>query len=132
MIRNLISISRLDVYDFMFQFENNELRLYHNSMYIESELLCDNLYKLCLDYSFFEFLLSSNVTNGIKRNHDSEYSFKLRNYRLGHILRDIIQHLIKTKILSTLDFSDFDSCIECVKRKFVKGNKKGPFQVSDY
>jgi hypothetical protein len=31
MIRNLISISRLDVCGFMFQFKNNELRLYHNS-----------------------------------------------------------------------------------------------------
>jgi hypothetical protein len=36
MIRNLISISRLDVCCFMFQFGNNELRLYHNSKYIDS------------------------------------------------------------------------------------------------
>jgi hypothetical protein len=60
MISNLISISRLDACDFMFQFKNNELRLYHNSTYIGSELLCDNLYKLCLDYYFSESLLSLN------------------------------------------------------------------------
>jgi hypothetical protein len=65
---------------FMFQFENNELRLYHNSKYIGSGLLCDNLYKLCLDYSFSESLLSLNVTDvkrEIKRNREDEYSLKL-------------------------------------------------------
>jgi hypothetical protein len=79
-IRNLISISRLDVCDFMFQFENNELRLYHNSKYICYVLLYDNLYKLCLNYSFYESLLSLNITDvkhEIKRNHEGGYSSKL-------------------------------------------------------
>jgi GAG-pre-integrase domain len=128
MIRNLISVSRLDACGFMFQFGNNELRLYHNSKYIGSGLLCDNLYKLCLDYSFSESLLSLNVTDvkrGIKRNHECRYSSKLWHCRLGHISRDRIQRLIKTEILPILDFSDFDNCIECVKGKFVKGNMKG-------
>jgi GAG-pre-integrase domain len=128
MIRNLISISRLDACGFMFQFENNELRLYHNSKYIDSELLCDNLYKLYLDYLFSESLLSLNVTDinrGIKRNREGRYSSKLWHYRLCHILRDRMQRLIKNEILPTLDFSDFDNCIECVKGKFVKENKKG-------
>jgi hypothetical protein len=80
MIRNLISVSRLDACGFMFQFGNNELRLYHNSKYIGSGLLCDNLYKLCLDYSFSESLLSLNVNDvkhEIKRNHEGGYSSKL-------------------------------------------------------
>jgi hypothetical protein len=80
MIRNLISVFRLYAYGFMFQFENNELRLYHNSKYIGFGLLCDNLYKLCLDYSFSESLLSLNVTDvkrEIKRNREDEYSSKL-------------------------------------------------------
>jgi transposase InsO family protein len=47
---------------------------------------------------------------------------------LGHISRDRIQRLIKNEILPTLDFSDFDNCIECVKGKFVKGNKRGVIQ----
>jgi hypothetical protein len=80
MIRNLISVSRLDACGFMFQFGNSELRLYHNSKYIGSKLLCDNLYKLCLDYSFSKSLLSLNVTDvkcGIKRNREGGYSSKL-------------------------------------------------------
>jgi GAG-pre-integrase domain/Integrase core domain len=91
-------------------------------------LLCDNLYKLCLDYSFSESLLSLNVTDvkcEIKRNRECGYSSKLWHCRLGHISRDRIQRLIKNEILPTLDFSDFDNCIECVKGKFVKGNKRG-------
>jgi hypothetical protein len=81
-IRNLISVSRLDACNFMFQFRNNELKLYHNSKYIGSELLCDNLYKLCLNYSFSESLLSLNVTDvkrRIKRNCEGGYSSKLWN-----------------------------------------------------
>jgi GAG-pre-integrase domain len=136
MIRNLISVSRLDACGFIFQFENNELRLYHNSKYISSRLLCDNLYKLCLDYSFFESLLSLNVTDvkrGIKRNYEGEYSSKLWHYRLCHISRDRMQRLIKNEIISTLDFFVFDNCIECVKGKFVKRNKKKEiFEVGDY
>jgi GAG-pre-integrase domain len=123
--RNLIFISRLDAYNFMFQFENNELKLYHNSKYIGFELLCDNLYKLCLDYSFSESLLSLNVTDvkrKIKRNHESEYSLKLWHCRLGYISRDRMQCLIKNEILPTLYFFDFDKCIECVKGKFIKKN----------
>jgi hypothetical protein len=91
MIRNLISISRLDVCGFMYQFENNELRLYHNSKYISFGLLCDNIYKLCLDYLFSEYLLSLNVTDvkrEIKRNREGGYSSKLWHCRLGHISRD--------------------------------------------
>jgi hypothetical protein len=73
MIKNLIFISRLDACGFMFKFGNNKLRLYHNSKYISSGLLCDNLYKFYLDCSFSESLLSLNVTNvkrGIKRNRE--------------------------------------------------------------
>jgi hypothetical protein len=91
MIRNLISIFRLDACGFIFQFGNNELRLYHNSKYIGSGLLCDNLYKLCLNYSFSKSLLSLNVTDvksGIKRNREGGYSSKLWHCRLGHISRD--------------------------------------------
>jgi len=129
-IRNLIFVSRLDACGFMFQFENNELKLYHNSKFVGSELLCDNLYKLCLDSSFCESLLSMNITSvnhkrGVKRNRDVGNSSKLWHRRLGHISRDRMQRLIRNEILPALDFSDFDNCVECVKEKFVKGNKKG-------
>jgi GAG-pre-integrase domain len=72
-------------------------------------------------------LLSLNVTDvkrGIKRNREGGYSSKLLYCKLGHISRDRMQRLIKNEILTTLDFSDFDNCIECVKGKFIKGNKR--------
>jgi hypothetical protein len=67
------------------------LRIYHNIKYIDSGFLFDNLYKLCLDYSFSESLLFLNVTDvkrGIKRNREGEYSSKLWHCKLGHISRD--------------------------------------------
>jgi GAG-pre-integrase domain len=134
-IRNLIFIFRLDACGFIFQFKNKELRLYYNSKYIGSKLLCDNLYKLCLDYLFSESLLSLNITDvkrGIKRNYEGEYSSKLWHCRLSHISKDRMQRLIKNEILPILDFSNFDNYIESVKGKFIKRNKKVPFEVRDY
>lgn len=129
-VRNLISVSRFDACGFMFQFENNELKLYQNSKFVGSGLLCDNLYKLRLNSSFCESLLSMNITGvnhkrGVKRNHDVGNSSKLWHRKLGHISRDRMQCLIRNKILPALDFSDFYNCIKCVKGKFFKGNKKG-------
>nr|GEV74914.1 putative zinc finger, CCHC-type [Tanacetum cinerariifolium] len=42
-----------------------------------------------------------------------------------HISRDIITRLVKDEVLPNLDFSDFGKCIECLKGKINKGNKKG-------
>lgn len=41
-----------------------------------------------------------------------------------------MQRLVKDGILHSLDFSDLDHCIECIKGKFVKGNKKGATRSS--
>jgi hypothetical protein len=44
---------------------------------------------------------------------------------LGHILRGRIERLIKDDILTPLDFSDSDYCINCIKEKYAKQVKKG-------
>jgi hypothetical protein len=58
-----------------------------------------------------------------KRN-DDEVSSKLWHYRLGHILRGRIEHLVKEEILQLLDFTDLEKCVDCIKGKFVKKIKK--------
>jgi hypothetical protein len=50
-----------------------------------------------------------NVTNKRKKSaSDNETSSKLWHYRLGHISRGRMEHLIKEDILQPLDFSDLD------------------------
>ncbi|GJX28969.1 putative RNA-directed DNA polymerase [Tanacetum coccineum] len=49
----------------------------------------------------------------------------LWHQRLGHTSRDIMTRLVKDEVLPHLDFSDFEKCVECIKGKMTKGNKKG-------
>ena len=48
--------------------------------------------------------------------------------RLGHISIDRIKRLVNDKVLNTLDFDDFDTCIDYIKgiqtNKFKKGGKR--------
>jgi hypothetical protein len=43
---------------------------------------------------------------------------------LGHISRGRIERLVKESILPSLEFSDFEQCIDCIKGKYVKKIKK--------
>ena len=38
---------------------------------------------------------------------------------MGHISRQRMKRLIKDEILPDLDFSDFDSCVDCIKDKLI-------------
>ncbi|KAK2996857.1 hypothetical protein RJ639_025846 [Escallonia herrerae] len=130
MTRNLISVSRLHACGYSLKFENKGFSLFLYSRVIGSGLLKRNLYKLLLNDSFTESLTTMNVNDVIvktcgKRKRKKENSAKLWHERLGHISRGKMERLIKDGILHSLDFSDFDTCIECVKGKFVKGNKRG-------
>ena len=46
-------------------------------------------------------------------------SFMLWHKRLGHISRNIMERLVKDGVLQDLDFSDFTTCIDCVKGKLT-------------
>ena len=65
---------------------------------------------------------SMNTSNKRKRVHDT--SLKLWHCRLGHILRERIERLIKKSILPPLEFLDLEQCIDCIKGKYVKKIKK--------
>ena len=45
--------------------------------------------------------------------------------RLGHISIDRIQRLVNDRVLGTMDFTDFDTCIDCIKGKQTNKSKKG-------
>lgn len=42
-----------------------------------------------------------------------------------------MERLIKDEILTSLDFSDFTSCVECIKGKYTKVKKKGASMATE-
>ena len=42
-----------------------------------------------------------------------------------------MERLIKDEILTSLDFSDFTSCVECIKGKYTKVKKKGTSRATE-
>ena len=54
----------------------------------------------------------------------NEDSSILWRHRLGHISIDRIKRLVNEKILNTLDFANFDTCIDCIKGKQTNKFKK--------
>jgi hypothetical protein len=71
----------------------------------------------------------TNVSTKRKRCDDAT-SVKLWHYHLGHISRGRIERLIKDGILTPLDFSNLDYCIDCIKGKYAKKVKKGEVKRS--
>ena len=49
----------------------------------------------------------------------NEKSSTLWHKRLSHISRQRIERIIKDGILLDLDFSDFDTCVDCIKGKLI-------------
>ena len=45
--------------------------------------------------------------------------------KIGHISIDRIKRLVNDGVLSTLDFTDFDTCVDCIKGKQTNKPKKG-------
>ena len=58
-----------------------------------------------------------HVQTGIKRCIMNEDSFIWWHRRLGHISIDRIKRLVNDGVLSTLDFIDFETCVNCIKGK---------------
>ena len=54
------------------------------------------------------------------RKRGNETTLKLWYLCLGHISKERMERLIREEILPTLDFSDLDQCVDCIKGKFVK------------
>jgi transposase InsO family protein len=59
-----------------------------------------------------------------KRVND-EFSSMLWHRRLRHISRERMERLTRNGILDSLNFSDFHTCVDCVKGKLTRARKKG-------
>ena len=73
--QNLISLPRLDLEVYAFNFKDQTLVIYKNASLIMNEILCDGLYKLHHDSSFSQSLLSLHVDVGTQRSCNSDIYF---------------------------------------------------------
>ena len=85
--RNLISISKLDVFGFNVKFGFRSFGLCKNTKIVSSSILIDGLHKLKFDNIFANSLLIVHHNIGIKRSMLNENSTYLWHKRLGHIKR---------------------------------------------
>ena len=68
---------------------------------------------------FVYVTLTVNTASSSKRLRLNEKSSILWHRCLGHISRQRIERLIKDEILSNLDLSNFDTCVDCIKGKLT-------------
>ena len=60
----------------------------------------------------------------IHGNGMNEKSSMLWHRRLGHISIERMKKLVSDGVLEPLDFTDFDTCVDCIKGKQTKSLKK--------
>ena len=123
--RNLVSLSKLDVVGYFFKFENGCFSLYQRTYLIGFGTLYDGLYRLNLNNLYAETLMTSHHNVGTKRSLVNECSAFLWHKRLGHISKERMERLVKNEILASLDFTDMNVCVDCIKGKQTKHIKKG-------
>ena len=124
MRRNLVSVSCLDDDGLHCHFGDKRYIIKCNDNDVGLAFRQDKLYliSLCNAVNNVDPSLSMNIGTKRKRN---ETSSKLWHCRSDHISRGRIERLIKEQILHPLDFSDADTCIDCIKGKYAKQIKKG-------
>jgi len=127
--RNLISVSRLLPFEYSFNFSDSSFSLFYKSNCVGNSILFDG---------FFCINLQNNGTYDVMHVHTSikkciidENSFKLWHQRLSHIFVDRIKRLVNEGVLNTLDFTDFETCVNCIKGKQTNKSKKGATRSSD-
>ena len=120
--RNLISVSRLVPLGFSFTFQDNVFNLFYKSNNIGTGILADGLYRICLQNEATNNSLHVHI--GTKRCNINEDSSMLWHRILGHISIDRIKRLVKDGVLSTLDYTDFETCVDCIKGKQTNKSKK--------
>ena len=121
--RNLISISRLVPLGFSFSFSDSGFSLSNKSKVIGYGTLSNGVFHIQLQNDFT--YNSMHVTAGLKRYVMNEESSMLWHRRLGHISIERIKKLVNDGILSTLDFADFETCVNCINGKQTNKSKKG-------
>lgn len=129
--RNLISISKLDKLSYSFLFNNSTLSICKDSQCIGSGYICDGLYRLNLKNNYDESCVVQHELVGNKRGKVNEKSSLLWHRRLGHFSKERIQRLVNEGVLGKIDFTDFGTCVECIKAKHTNTSKKGAKRSND-
>ncbi|RVW72869.1 Retrovirus-related Pol polyprotein from transposon TNT 1-94 [Vitis vinifera] len=102
--------------------------LIYKSECVGNGILSDGLYCIFLQNDTAHNSL--HVQTGIKRCVVKEDSSTLWHRRLGHISIDRIKRLVNDGVLSTLDFTDFETCVDCIKGKQTNKSKRGATRSS--
>ncbi|RVW25895.1 Retrovirus-related Pol polyprotein from transposon TNT 1-94 [Vitis vinifera] len=102
--------------------------LIYKSECVGNGILSDGLYCIFLQNDTAHNSL--HVQTGIKRCVVKEDSSTLWHRRLGHISTDRIKRLVNDGVLSTLDFTDFETCVDCIKGKQTNKSKRGATRSS--
>ncbi|RVW50569.1 Retrovirus-related Pol polyprotein from transposon TNT 1-94 [Vitis vinifera] len=108
--------------------QETSFSLIYKSDCVGNGILSDGLYCIFLQNDTAHNSL--HVQTGIKRCVVKEDSFTLWHRRLGHISIDRIKRLVNDGVLSTLDFTDFETYVDCIKGKQTNKSKKGATRSS--
>ena len=127
--RNLISISRFVPLGFSFTFQDNVFNLFYETNHIGTGILANGLYRISLHNEATNNSLHVHI--GTKRCNINEDSSMLWHRRLGHISIDRIKRLVKDGVLSTLDYTYLETCVDCSKRKQTNKSKKNTNRSSN-
>ena len=124
--KKLISVSRLVPFGYCFQF-SDVFHLSYKSELVGNGTLSNGL--------FYINLHNNNCYNAthLSTKHCvmNEKSSMLWHQRLGHISIARVKRLVNDKILDVLDFTDFETCVGCIKGKQTNKSKKGAKRSSD-
>ena len=121
--RSLFSISALVPIEISCNFKDTSFTLLIKSEVIGYGILCDGLYLVQLQNDITYNSLS--LTVGIKISVMNEEFSLLWHRRLGHISIQRIKRFVNEGVLSSLDFIDFETCLDCIKGKQTNKSKKG-------
>ena len=104
----------MDIYIYIYIYIlTGKVKLYRDSLLIETGVLCGNLYILELSVlPYVSTILSIKTVSSTKCLRLNEKSSTLWHKRLGHIFRQGMERLIKDRILWILDFSNFDTYVD--------------------
>ena len=119
----MFSISALVPLGISCNFKDIGFTLLIKSEVIGYGILCDGLYSIQLqDNNAYNSL---SIIASIKRSVMNEESSLLWHRRLGHISIQRIKRLVNEGVLSSLDFTNFETCLDCIKGKQTNKSKKG-------
>ncbi|KAL0400199.1 UNVERIFIED_CONTAM: hypothetical protein Sradi_2363200 [Sesamum radiatum] len=108
----------------------DDITLFYNNHLVGNGTLFNGLYHINLQSDAL-YTLHVSANAGIKRCVMNEDSSVLWHRRLGHISLERIKKLVNDGILTTLDFTDFDTCVDCIKGKQTNVSKKGAKRSSN-